>query len=198
MQNWYAPSLVDRDEASVAGWETEHVVQLLKTGRSARGSALGPMGDVVLGSTQHLTEADLTAIAIYLKDLTPAPPAAAPRSATAVTGKKADLGAKLYDKYCTQCHGDQGQGVPGAYPALAGNRSVTLPHSANLLQIVIHGGFAPATPGNPRPFGMPPYRLLLNDTDMAAVVTHIRTSWGNRASPVSELDVSLIQSTPRP
>ena len=62
----------------------------------------------------------------------------------------------------------------------------------------MNGGFAPATAGNPRPFGMPPYRLLLSDADIAAVITHIRTSWGNRASPVSELDVSLLKSTLKP
>jgi mono/diheme cytochrome c family protein len=120
---------------------------------------------------------------------TPSPPA---------SEKKADLGAKLYDKHCAQCHGEQGLGIPGAYPALAGNRRVTMSSSVNLVQTVIHGGFAPATAGNPRPFGMPPYRLLLNDYDIAAVVTHIRVSWGNRASPVSELDVSLLKSLAKP
>ena len=198
MQNWYAPSLVSSAEASVASWETGHVVALLKNGIAPQGSVLGPMADVVLGSTQHLTDPDLKAIAVYLKDL-PQAPATTPLAAVpAVPEKKAELGAKLYDKYCAQCHGEQGQGVPGAYPSLAGNRRVVLPHSVNLVQTVMNGGFAPATAGNPRPFGMPPYRLMLNDADIAAVVTHIRTSWGNRASPVSELDVSLIKSTPKP
>ena len=79
--------------------------------------------------------------------------------------------------------------MPGAYPALAGNRAVTLPVTANLVQVVLHGGFAPATAGNPRPFGMPPFATLLGDADVAAVLTHIRTSWGNRAAPVAEVDV---------
>jgi hypothetical protein len=37
---------------------------------------------------------------------------------------------------------------------------------------------------------MPPYVTLLNDADVAAVLTHIRTQWGNHASPVSEFDVA--------
>ena len=197
MQNWYAPSLVSGAEASVAGWETAHVVALLKTGATTHGAVLGPMADVVLGSTQHLTDPDLNAMAVYLKDLpqTPGKPALA---TAAVTEKKVDQGAKLYEKHCTQCHGEQGLGVAGAYPALAGNRRVLLSNSVNPVQTVLNGGFAPATKGNPRPFGMPPYRLLLNDADVAAVVTHIRTSWGNKASPVSELDISLLKSTPKP
>jgi mono/diheme cytochrome c family protein len=197
MQNWYAPSLISNAEASVAAWDTSHVAALLKTGTTSKASVLGPMAEVVLGSTQHLTDADLNAIALYLKDLPQAPATTPPAVIAAVPEKKADLGTKLYDKYCAQCHGDKGQGVPGAYPPLAGNRSVTLTNSTNLLQIVIHGGFAPATAGNPRPYGMPPYRLLLNDADIAAVVTHIRTSWGNRASQVHEMDVSLLKSAPK-
>jgi mono/diheme cytochrome c family protein len=66
-ENWYAPSLASNREAGVADWETAHVVQLLRTGTSPRGSVLGPMADVVYRSTQHLSEADLRAMATYLK-----------------------------------------------------------------------------------------------------------------------------------
>ena len=45
---------------------------------------------------------------------------------------------------------------------------------------------------------MPPYVLLLNDADTAAVLSHIRNAWGNRAGPVSELDVSRQRSALRP
>jgi mono/diheme cytochrome c family protein len=79
--------------------------------------------------------------------------------------------------------------VPGAYPPLAGNRAVLLNETANLVQVVLYGGFPPATAGNARPFGMPPYVLQLSDADVAAVLTHLRTSWGNRAAAVSEIDV---------
>ena len=47
-----------------------------------------------------------------------------------------------------------------------------------------------ATAGNPRPHGMPPYVMLLSDADVAAVLTHLRTSWGNQGTPVSELEVA--------
>ena len=210
MQNWYAPSLTSRVEASVADWDIAQIVMLLKTGVSPRGSVLGPMADVVLGSTQHLNDDDLTAMAVYLKDLPQAQgapkPAASPPSTQGsqpsplppVAARVADRGAKLYETHCAQCHGDQGVGVAGAYPALAGNRAVSLPNSANLVQIVIHGGFAPATAGNPRPFGMPPYMLVLNDSDVAAVLTYIRGAWGNRATQVTEWEVNRIRSSGKP
>jgi hypothetical protein len=73
---------------------------------------------------------------------------------------------------------------------LAGNRAVTLQVTANLVQVVLGGGFAPATAANPRPFGMPPYATVLSDADVAAVISHIRSSWGNRAATVAEFTVS--------
>ena len=84
--------------------------------------------------------------------------------------------------------------MPGAYPALAGNRAVVMAQTTNLVQAVLHGGFAPATAGNPRPFGMPPFVLVLNDADIAAVLSHVRTAWGNAASEVSELDVHKVRA----
>ena len=189
MQNWYAPALTSSAEAGVADWPVEQVVQILQTGIAPRGSVLGPMAQVVLSSTQYWSEPDLRAMAVFLKAL---PQSARPplKEVRAALPGVAERGARIYEHQCAQCHGDQGQGVPGAYPALAGNRAVLMHETANLVQIVLNGGFAPATAGNPRPFGMPPYVLLLSDADVAAVLTHLRTSWGNRAPLVSELDVS--------
>ncbi len=194
MQNWYAPSLVRASEAGLGDWTIEAIVQLLQTGVSGSASVIGPMAEVVLHSTQHLTEPDLRAIAVYLQSLPQEKEPPLPeRNAAAATGSA--MGADIYDKQCAGCHGDNGQGVAGAYPALAGNRAVTMANTANLVQVVLHGGFAPATQGHPRPFGMPPYKLELDDRSVAAVLTHIRSAWGNRAGPVRELDVSRYRGT---
>jgi cytochrome c553 len=188
MQNWYAPSLGAKDEASVAHWPLPDTVALLQNGVSPQASVLGPMAEVVKASTQHLSASDLNAMATYLRALPVAQtPKSTPPPANPLLSQR---GAALYEKNCAQCHGAQGQGVPGAYPRLAGNRAVTMDATANLVQIVLNGGFAPATAGNPRPFGMPPYVLQFSDADTAAVLTHIRNAWGNRASGVSELDVT--------
>jgi mono/diheme cytochrome c family protein len=69
VQNWYAPSLASPREASVAGWPKQEVVQLLKTGIAPQGFVMGPMSDVVLNSTQHLSDADIAAMATYLQAL---------------------------------------------------------------------------------------------------------------------------------
>ena len=194
MQNWYAPALNSPAEAGVADWQVEHVVRMLQSGLAPRGSVLGPMAEVVLNSTQYWNDADLRAMAVFLKAL-PQTAAAATAPPPVVPTSVAQRGAKIYEKNCAQCHGDQGQGVAGAYPALAGNRAVLLAQTANLVQVVLNGGFAPATAGNPRPYGMPPYLLLLSDADVAAVLTHLRSSWGNRAPVVSELEVTRQRSS---
>ena len=193
MQNWYAPSLASNAEAGVGHRPLEDTVRLLRTGTSPGATVLGPMAEVVQSSTQHLSMEDAVAMATYLRSLPARNPVTAPApapSAVQVSEKVAARGTYLYGRHCAECHGARGEGVQGAYPPLAGNRAVTLPITANLVQVVLGGGFPPATEGNPRPFGMPPYVMLLNDADVAAVLTHVRTSWGNQAAPVTEFEVT--------
>ncbi|WP_341906158.1 cytochrome c [Polaromonas sp. YR568] len=195
MQNWYAPSLSSPQEAGVAGWREADIVSLLQHGVSPQASVAGPMAEVVLRSTQHLSASDLGAMAKYLQQLPGTPVATAPQPAAAkVTPGTAAKGAKLYEQHCAQCHGASGEGVPKAYPALAGNRAVTMTQTVNLVQIVLAGGYAPATEGNPRPFGMPPFVLVMNDEDIATVLTHIRNAWGNQASEVTPIEVNRIRA----
>ena len=193
VENWYAPSLTDPYEAGVADWPPADVVALLKNGVAPRGSVMGPMADVVFSSTQYLSEADLTAMASYLKDLPDAAKAEAPATAATRAPIRRDAGtmargAKIYDQRCAYCHGDQGQGAAGAYPPLAGNRAVNMARPTNLIQVIAHGGFLPSTSGNPRPYGMPPFGQTLDAAEVAAVLTYVRGSWGNDSPPVTQLD----------
>jgi mono/diheme cytochrome c family protein len=108
-----------------------------------------------------------------------------------------ERGAQLYGEHCADCHGERGEGKPGIWPALAGNRAVTMDPPANTVRIVLGGGYAPATRGNPRPYGMPPFAAALSDDEVALVVSHIRGSWGNTAAPVSSLDVQRLRGNLR-
>jgi mono/diheme cytochrome c family protein len=202
VQNWYAPSLASRQEAGMADWELGQIVELLKTG-VATGRAMvsisGPMSEVVGGSTQYLSDADLRAMAVYLQSLpqTPVDPAATSASAVAEAASAARAraaanrnGASLYDRHCAACHGDQGEGVAGAYPALAGSRAVAMETPANLVHLVLEGGFPPVTGGNPRPYGMPPFATVLSSEEVAQLLSYLRSSWGNTADPVSALEVT--------
>lgn len=196
MQGWYAPSLTSDAEAGLGSWEVPHIVQLLKTGASPRATVFGPMAEVVERSLQHLSEQDVMSMAVYLKAL-PATPAEA---ADPITGPQVDQvvahGKKLYGTHCADCHGADGKGLAPAYPPLAGNRALTMDESVNAIRIVLNGGFAPGTAGNPRPYGMPPYSHVLDDDEVAAVVSYLRATWGNHAPPVTAGEVNRYRSVP--
>ena len=196
MHDWYAPSLHAKEEAGVQHWSREQIVAFLKNGTTHNASALGPMAEVVAKSTQFWRDDDLNATAAYLQNL---PVQAARKKAQAkVAAQSLQNGAALYTQHCATCHGAEGQGVKEddamtgqalLIPALAGNRAVSLSSSANLVRIILAGGYAPATAGNPRPYGMPPFVHVLTDDDIAAVTTFIRASWGNQANAVSGSEV---------
>jgi len=147
------------------------------------------MAQVVLHSTQYLRREDLQAMDSYLQALPAAGPAQQSVSAPAPAQILA-LGERLYERHCANCHGLRGEGVARAYPPLAANRAVRMHNTANLVQVVLRGGYAPATAGNPRPFGMPPFQMLLSDAEVAAVISYIRSARGHQAGAVSELDVA--------
>lgn len=194
-QDWYAPDLGMREGGGLQGWRRQDLIDLLKTGQSARGTAFGPMADVVMGSTQHMTDADLAAVATYLESL-PAHPRSLPTAATTDTPARLRQGAAIYDHRCAACHGKDGEGIAGVYPALAGNVAVDEPTGMNATRVVLLGGFAPLTAANPRPYSMPPFAQVLSDEEVSAVVSYIRQRWGNRAAPVAAHDVGRYRQTP--
>lgn len=193
---WYAPSLLDVAEAGVQDWNLEDVVRMLGQGRSGNHVVSGPMAEVVALSMRHWKPEDLQAVAAYLTKLPANAGVKQTRTETAATN--ATLGGRLYEKHCASCHGEQGQGFQlangqMAYPALAGSRTVNMASAANLAQIVMDGGFGLATQDLPQPFGMPPFLLELDDTALAALLTHLRSNWGNQAPPVTELDIHRLR-----
>lgn len=199
LQNWYAPSLTSSRESGLGDWEIRDIVDLLRTGVSARGAVFGPMAAVVQHSLQELSMVDLTAMATYLqtqsekKTSAPLLHSGAPEGLTEAMMK---AGAKVYKDHCVSCHQAKGEGIPRIYPPLANNESITMRNPVNPIRIVLNGGFPPSTEGNPRPYGMPPFYQDLNDEQVAAVVTFIRQSWGNNAPPTWPVEVERSRGVP--
>lgn len=193
MLGWYAPSLTSDAEAGLGSWNDADIHALLKTGISNRATVFGPMAEVVGASLQHLEDGDIRAMAAYLKSL---PAEAAKPQEFRRDEAMIKVGERIYANQCVDCHGSKGEGQPPHYPPLAGNRSITMPASVNAIRIVLNGGFPPGTAGNPRPYGMPPYSHVLDDAEVAAVVTYIRDSWGNRAAPVTAAEVNRYRKVP--
>lgn len=184
---WWAPPLPDSHDPPQPAGARRHIVELLRSGRSATGSASGPMAEVVFRSTQHWRDDDLQAVADYL--LTRPKPAR--DDAGPAAQPTLQQGRGLYEKHCADCHGLQGEGVAGVYPPLAGNPSVLQPDARNLVRLLDHGSFAPATAANPRPFSMP--AQALNDAEAAAVLSYLRRAWGHRAASLSEVNVLTLR-----
>ncbi|HEY4163070.1 MAG TPA: c-type cytochrome [Dongiaceae bacterium] len=198
MQNWYAPSLTSNKEAGLGDWSIADITDLLRTGISKRGVVYGPMAEVTYNSLQYLNAEDIKAMAVYLKSLGQGNPPEAATSAisTAESSLLLSFGKTVYDQQCASCHGTEGKGHPPHYPPLAGNPSIQMPSAVNPIRMVLNGGFPPGTAGNPMPYGMPPFAQALSDDEIAAVVTFIRTSWGNRGSAISASDANALRSAP--
>jgi mono/diheme cytochrome c family protein len=198
MQNWYAPSLVSDREAGLGDWSIQDITDLLRTGVSARGVVYGPMAEVVYNSLQYLSDEDITAMAVYLKSLaegTPPPPPATTMP-TPESSLLLAFGKTVYERRCASCHGAQGEGQPPHYPPLAGNQSIQMSSAVNAIRMVLNGGYPPATENNPMPYGMPPFAHTLSDDEIAAVVSFVRTAWGNRGAPVSARDANALRAAP--
>lgn len=198
-QGWYAPSLDTGPGGDLQGWHKRDIVDLLRSGRSERGTALGPMAEVVQDSLQYLTDDDLQSIAEYLVD----PPASVKTAVARQTDRSVRPrknfiaeGKRIYADRCADCHGRQGQGKAGRYPALAGNATLRAANPVNAVRVVLLGGFSPTTRTNPRPYSMPSYVQQLDDRQVAAVISWLRQSWGNHASAVSPRTVRKYRQLP--
>jgi mono/diheme cytochrome c family protein len=120
-----------------------------------------------------------------------ASPAAAAPGATGAGGQPAwaALGEQVFGNKCAACHQLTGLGLPGVFPPLKGSAVVTASDPTEHIRTVLRGlsgksigGVAYATP-------MPAFADQLTDEEVAAVLSHERTSWGNQASPVKPEDV---------
>ncbi|MFE3839021.1 c-type cytochrome [Pseudogemmobacter sonorensis] len=197
LEGWYAKNLRNED-TGLATWSEEELIAFLKTGRNDRTAAFGSMSDVVEHSLQHLTDDDLTAIARYLKSLTPRPgreewvPQEDVTTAALRAGDFSAPGALTYVEHCTVCHRLDGMGAPQVYPALKDNSMVFADDPSSLIQVTLAGGRMPDTPAHPMAFAMPGFAHLTNE-DLAELMTFIRNSWGNHASPVTGGDIARMR-----
>ena len=138
-------------------------------------TAFGPMAEVVQNSTSYLTNADLKAMAEYLKSI---PPESRLRTGLNMPDPTREKGATLYMENCGACHQAKGRGWPGLFPSLAGNGAVNASDSADIIKVVLSG--IPQRGDNLR---MPSFETELNNQQIADIVNYVRTSWGNIAMP---------------
>jgi mono/diheme cytochrome c family protein len=138
-------------------------------------------------------------MATYLKTIPQkkeAPEAMQMETSEAYGSELLQQGQKIYHDQCAKCHAENGLGMPPNFPPLANNQSIQMISAVNPIRMVLNGGYPPSTDGNPRPYGMPPFAQSLSNQEVAAVVTFIRMSWGNKGKPVSPQQVADLRSAP--
>ncbi|MDI9854426.1 c-type cytochrome [Comamonas sp. 17RB] len=215
VDEWTAPALRGKD-ARVQKWTAEEIAAYLATGRNAHAVANGEMALVVEHSMQYMTDADLNAMAVFLKSMDGQPveavpakvAAAGPRSmpalpadeagkatATLLTSASPDMpvGARLYLDNCAACHFVSGKGAPEIFPELQGNAMVLGKDANPFVSVILNGTSVPSTSRRPMHLAMQGYADRLTDEEVAQLASFIRNGWGNKASNVSASDVSKVR-----
>ena len=124
-----------------------------------------------------LIKAAMAVVALLAAAATAPSRAQMPEQAAALDGKA------LFLKNCAACHQATGKGIPGAFPALAGNKFVQ-GQGGDVATVLLKGRG-----------GMPDFSDSLSDADIAAVLSFVRSGWGNKAGALTEAEVAALRVT---
>jgi mono/diheme cytochrome c family protein len=106
------------------------------------------------------------------------------------------LGRAKYQQICMPCHQESGLGVPNQFPPLAGSEWVNAPGAGRIIRIAQTGLTGPVKVKGVE-YGaaaaMPAMGATLTDKELAAVLTYIRSTWGNKGSKVTEAQVKAVR-----
>lgn len=188
LQGWFAPDITSDRKTGLWNWSDRDIAEYLRNGHNRFAGASGPMAEEVADSSSKMTETDVHAIAVYLKDM----PADTRNPGQPMSQRDPVMvaGAAIYSDLCAACHKADGSGVPYLIPNLAGSAAVAAREPTTLLRVVLEGANTVATDQEPTGPQMPAYGWQLTDAQVAAVGTYIRNSWGHASPAVSEQDVS--------
>ncbi|MBB4503829.1 mono/diheme cytochrome c family protein [Agrobacterium tumefaciens] len=199
LAGWNAYNITSHNEFGIGAWSDEELRRYLLQGHApGRGTATGPMGEVVEYSLQHLEEDDASALISYLRTVPP-------RSEGFVANAKEDSimtaasgslpvatdviepGQRVFERSCASCHAWNGDGLQQQTAALKGLRTIYDPSAANLLQVILHGTEPSTLPGRSAP--MPPFASL-SGGEIADLVNFIRSYVGSSGNQIVAKDVA--------
>ncbi len=193
VQGWFAPRLDGAARSGLKSWSVDDIVEYLQSGRNGRSHAGGLMAEVVVNSTSKMSDADVRAIAAYLKDL----PVGATEALVALPPQaQMTDGERIYKGACIACHEADGSGAPRIYPPLPGNAGLQSADPTSTLRIILDGAQTVTTPRAPNTGSMPAYREKLSDQEIADVANYIRNSWGNAAPTVTAAQAAEVRKAP--
>ena len=210
---WHAPNITSDSNSGVGGWSQQELVDYLRTGRAAnKAQAAGPMAEAIDHSLKHLSDADLNAIAHYVKSVPAIRDKADTRPVTQ-WGKAGDelaairgvplpqnlnkmSGAQLYDAQCASCHQARGEGsFDGSLPPLFHN-SVTGRSNSNNLVMAILDGVERQDGNGSHAAGhlMPAFRQTLSDEQIVTLGNYVQNMYGNPDVKVTAEQVTTLRN----
>lgn len=189
LQNWYAPNITNDQHLGVGSWTADEITEYLKTGRNVHSGAAALMSEVVRDSTSKMSDSDLHAMAIYLKDINGKSGTSLPKADQPAN----DSGRTIYADSCSACHRSNGSGVSHMFPPLAKNANVQSSDPTTVIRVILQGARTAVTDSRPTASSMPSYDWKLSDNDVAAVATYVRNAWGNTAANVTADEVKSLR-----
>jgi mono/diheme cytochrome c family protein len=187
IDGWFAANLTGSQADGLGSWSESDLIEYLRTGKNRHGYVVGSMQDVITKSTSHMSDADLVAIATYLKSLRAgfARPPTRPSASTMAAGET------IFVERCALCHQESASAPSPDFPRLTGNTLVLGRDPTTVVRVIVQGSQSAAVRGVAVGFSMPAFPALTND-ELAEVATYIRNAWGNSAGPVSAQRVAAI------
>jgi len=199
-----APAAQEQPEAAPAQATTQEPAAAAEPATPAAAAAEEPATPAAAAAEEPATpaaaaaEEPATPAAAAAEE--PATPAAAaaeepatPATEQAPIAWDEELGSSAYTAHCAACHQATGQGIPSAFPPLAGDPVVTADDPTEHVTTVLHGKQGSTINGVTYGSAMPAFAAQLSDEEIAAVVNHERTSWGNSAPLVTPEDVAALR-----
>jgi mono/diheme cytochrome c family protein len=199
IQGWRAYNISSDAKMGIGSWSDQQLAEYLKTGHArGRGTASGPMAEVVTNSLQFLTSEDISALVSYLRkvpaqdghpDTTTS--SAAPTVTNEIASAPNELGKRVFDGNCSGCHLSSGYGRQSAYADLVGARGVYDPTATNIIQVLLNGtdlrGAHPL-------IAMPAFAKGLSDGEIAAVADYLIGKFGGIRARATADDVRKARS----
>ena len=210
---WYAPNITSDPASGIGSWTRDELAAYLRTGRSpGKAQAAGSMAEAVEHSFQYLSDADLDAVASYVKTIPAVHDQAHDRSRFAAGSMFSALatlrgrdgissdndanpgGAELFQGNCASCHSAAGQGSKdGYYPSLFHNSATGASNATNLIAAILYGvdrtvsgrqAFMPGFGGRATDAN------ALGDRDIVALGNYVLTHYGPADTTITEQQVA--------
>jgi nitrite reductase (NO-forming)/hydroxylamine reductase len=122
---------------------------------------------------------------------------AAAGSQEAVTPARLDAGRKVFEAACMACHQANGQGLPGAFPPLAGSDFLKVDKN-RAIRVIVNGLQGPVVVNGVKFNSVMPPMAQLSDAEIANALTYVMNSWGNSFGSVAMAEVAAVRAGPKP